>query len=90
MKKFSKILSVALLVALVLSLGVANAFAVKRRARQRPTISTRSLILPCAALSATPDGKYDVFSYTIASKWTGFFDSAVWCLLERYKYNWFA
>ena len=83
MKKFSKILSVALLVALVLSLGVANAFAAGEgsltvtNAEPDTTYNLYKIFDLTGADTDDPaNGTYDVFSYTIASKWSGFFTGA--------------
>ena len=88
MKKFSKILSVALLVALVLSLGVANAFAA---GEGKITVTQGDANKKAEAyeayrifdVTAAKDGEnyimdgdnYASMTYTINSNWTGFFAS---------------
>jgi len=81
MKKFSKILSVALLVALVLSLGVANAFAAGegsltvKNSEDGVTYNFYKIFDLTGQDTTDPaDGTYDAITYTIDPDWAEFFN----------------
>ena len=86
MKKFTKLLGIVLIMALVMSMGITAAFAADEETATTGTITIKASeknteydfyrILDLTGqdtTTPTPDGKYDVVSYTIASKWENFF-----------------
>jgi len=79
MKKFSKILSVALLVALVLSLGVASAFAEDPVVNDSITINNAKAgetynLYKMFDLVVDDESKPEAFSYKVNSAWKTFFE----------------
>jgi fimbrial isopeptide formation D2 family protein/LPXTG-motif cell wall-anchored protein len=84
MKKFTKLLGIVLIIALVMSMGI-MAFAedttgtITIKSSEKNTEYDFYRILDLTGqdtTTPTPDGKYDVVSYTIATKWAAFFTAA--------------
>ncbi|MBR4473265.1 MAG: isopeptide-forming domain-containing fimbrial protein [Oscillospiraceae bacterium] len=85
MKKFSKFLSIALLVAMVLSLGIASAFASEDETTPPGSITVTGQKVAAGESTTTYEAyrifdlaandDYSALTYTINSDWSGFFGS---------------